>query len=46
MSRTLTQRAELLGYKKSTLDQRYYVYGWNINRVLNTPTQKYRRQLG
>jgi len=35
-SQTLTNWAKELGMKKSTLTQRFYSYGWPIERVLNT----------
>lgn len=32
--KTLTQWAKTLGVNRSTLAQRYYVYGWSIDKVL------------
>jgi hypothetical protein len=34
ITRNLTQWANCLGIKKSTLRQRYYVYHWNIDKCL------------
>ena len=34
-SLTLTEWAEILGVKKSTLAQRYYTYKWPVSRVLS-----------
>ncbi len=33
--KTLSEWSEILGIKRSTLAQRYYVYGWSVNRVLS-----------
>lgn len=32
---TLTDWSKILGIKRSTLAQRYYVYGWSVNRTLS-----------
>jgi collagenase-like PrtC family protease len=33
--KTLSEWSEILGIKRSTLAQRYYVYGWSVDRVLS-----------
>lgn len=38
--KTLTEWARHLGIKQSTLSQRYYVYGWSIDRCLDTPVSR------
>ena len=35
-SHTLTDWAKIVGVKRSTLAQRYYVYGWSVDKVLLT----------
>lgn len=32
--KTLSEWAEILGIKRSTLAQRFYVYGWSVERTL------------
>lgn len=32
--KTLAEWSEILGIKRSTLAQRFYVYGWSVDRVL------------
>ena len=34
--KTLSEWSEILGVKRSTLAQRYYVYNWSVDRVLST----------
>lgn len=34
--KTLSEWSEILGVKRSTLAQRYYVYGWSVDKVLST----------
>jgi hypothetical protein len=34
--KTLIDWSEVIGVKRSTLAQRYYVYGWSVNRTLST----------
>lgn len=43
--KTLTEWAEYMGIKSSTARQRYYVYGWDIEKTLLTPVQE-RRNFG
>jgi hypothetical protein len=33
--KTLSEWSEILGVKRSTLSQRYYVYKWSVDRILN-----------
>lgn len=33
--KTLTEWSKILGIKRSTLAQRYYVYGWSVNKTLS-----------
>jgi len=33
--KTLSEWSEITGIKRSTLAQRYYVYGWSVDRVLS-----------
>lgn len=33
--KTLSEWSEIIGIKRSTLAQRYYVYGWSVDRVLS-----------
>lgn len=33
--KTLSEWSEILGIKRSTLAQRFYVYGWSVDRVLS-----------
>jgi len=33
--KTLSEWSEILGIKRSTLAQRYYVYGWSVNDTLS-----------
>lgn len=40
--KTLTEWSKELGINRSTLAQRYYVYGWSVDKVLNTPVRKRR----
>lgn len=35
-NKTLTEWSKVLGVNRSTLSQRFYVYGWSIERVLST----------
>jgi len=42
MKKTMTGWAEHLGVSQSTLSQRYYVYGWSLDKTLNTPVRRYR----
>jgi hypothetical protein len=37
---TLSRWARELNIKRSTLSQRFYVYGWSVERCLTTPTRK------
>jgi hypothetical protein len=34
--RTLSEWSEILEIKRSTLAQRYYVYGWSVDKTLST----------
>jgi plasmid replication initiation protein len=36
-AKTITEWAEIMGLKSSTVRQRYYVYGWNVKDSLTTP---------
>ena len=33
--KTLAEWSEILGIKRSTLSQRYYVYGWSVDKTLS-----------
>lgn len=37
--KTLSEWSELLGIKRSTLAQRYYVYNWSIEKLLSVKKQ-------
>lgn len=39
--KTLSEWSEILGIKRSTLAQRYYVYGWSVERTLSKLEYKY-----
>ena len=41
IAKTLTQWAEELGLKSSTVRQRYYVYKWDINKCLTKKEGKF-----
>lgn len=45
LSKTMAQWAELARCRPSTFRQRYYVYGWNLEQCLTTPTRK-RQKIG
>ena len=34
--KTLSEWSEVLGIKRSTLAQRYYVYNWSVDKILST----------
>ena len=36
MGKTMSEWGEILGIKRSTLAQRYYVYGWSVDKTLST----------
>jgi len=38
--KTLSEWSEEIGIKRSTLAQRFYVYGWSNYKTLNTPVGK------
>lgn len=39
-AQTIARWARKLNIKRSTLSQRFYVYGWSVERCLTTPTRK------
>ena len=41
LTMTITRWSEKLGIKKSTLDMRFYKYGWNIEKCLTTPVRRH-----
>jgi len=41
--KTITEWAEIMGLKSSTVRQRYYVCGWSVKKSLSTPVRIMRR---
>lgn len=39
ITKTIFQWADETGYKRSTFSQRYYAYGWDIGKCINTPVK-------